>query len=89
MDRQGNKVLLMDQPPEHSVHQRQNGNMIYHHRVYGDMVVIDQNNHPVRTFADVPRTLSSEIEAWRVEGLQRTTGMTIYEYVDCSRCPLL
>ena len=84
MDRQGNKVLLMDQPPEGFIAQRPDGNMIYHDQVHGDLVVINQNNHPVRNFADVPRTLSSEIEAWRLEALLRTTSMTIYEYVNSS-----
>ena len=89
LDRHGNNVLCIDERPEGFKPQRSDGHMTYRHHVHGNLVVIDQNNHPVRNFADVPRVLSSEIEGWRIEGIQRTTGMTIYEYVGCSIIPML
>ena len=42
-------------------------------------VVLDLNGHPVRKFNNIPSTLSSAIEPWRMEGLRALNGMKVPE----------
>ena len=42
-------------------------------------VVLDTYGHPVRKFPNIPSTLSSELEAWRGQGLRALNKMTINE----------
>ena len=42
-------------------------------------VVLDLNGHPVRKFRNIPSTLSSAIEPWRMEGLRALNGMRVPE----------
>ena len=41
---------------------------------FGDMVVLDQDKHPVRDFKDMPATLSSAVEPWLLEAISRIDG---------------
>ena len=42
-------------------------------------MVIDVNAHPVRWFDGIPKTISSEIEPWRMEGMRAFNGMMVSE----------
>ena len=77
-DSRGGLVLSMDDEPAYHETARWS-EMQYTHPRYGDLVVIDHNNHAVRHWGNVPRVISSEIEAWRIEALQRTVGISISE----------
>ena len=78
LDRNGNAPLLVG--AEHAGYFPQRpSNMTIKHLTYGILTIIDHNNHPVRHYRDMPRVISSEIEAWRIEGFQRTVGVSIPE----------
>ena len=38
---------------------------------FGHKIVLDQDNHPVRDFRDIPATLSSAVEPWLLEAISR------------------
>ena len=41
------------------------------HMYYEGRIVLDLDNHPVRAFTDIPLVLSSQIEGWLMEAIQR------------------
>lgn len=49
----------------------------------GDKVLLDLNNHPVKAWTDLNKTLSTEIEDWRWEAIRRLYWwLTTTEYVN-------
>lgn len=44
---------------------------------FGDRVVLDQNNNPVRDFDHLPATLSSAVEPWLLEAISRLDGRIV------------
>ena len=48
------------------------GNVGWMH--FGGKIVLDQDNHPVRDFSDIPSTLSSNVEPWLLEAISRIDG---------------
>lgn len=52
------------------------------HWKLGDKVLLDHDNHPVKAWTDLNRTLSTEIEDWRWEAIRRLYWwLTTTEYV--------
>ena len=39
--------------------------------LYGDKIVLDPDNRPVRGFAEIPLTVSSKVEGWLMEAIRR------------------
>lgn len=44
---------------------------------FGHKIVLDQDNHPVRDFSDIPATLSSAVEPWLLEAISRIDGRIV------------
>lgn len=74
LDERGRQIMHWLDPPDDWVANPKVGRMMFK-----GMVMIDKDDIPVREFRNVPNTLSTHIEAFRLEGLRRCTGMTLEE----------
>jgi len=75
LDSQGREIMFMPERPADLRGIDRPGNW-----VYGGYLLLDQYNHPVRTWPNVNRALSSELEGFRLEALTRLyPGFTTQE----------
>ena len=70
-DSHGRHAFLMPNPPPDWQHNPNSGYMMYN-----GLVMLDQNNRPVKDYPGAPLTLSYDAKASLVEGLRRYFGMT-------------
>ena len=47
--------------------------------IYNGLIMLDPDDHPIRDYPGAPRTLSSKVEAGRIEALRRVFGMQLYD----------
>ena len=73
-DLKGRQVCLMRHPPADWTHNPKTGFLTHE-----GLVVLDENNRPVKDFPGAPLALSNKVPAYLLEGLRRTFGMTIPE----------
>lgn len=60
-------ILFQFEAPQNYKDQKQEvGNMMY-----GDKIVLDPDNRPVRNFQEIPLTVSSKVEGWLMEAIRR------------------
>lgn len=76
-DSKGRQVLFMIDAPDDFIRNPQVGPMIHK-----GLIMLDNDEHAVRDFPNVPRCFSNYIEGWHLEGIRRCTGMIITEQVD-------
>ncbi len=51
--------------------------------IHDGNVLLDHNNHPVKAWTDLNKTLSTELEDWRLEAIRRLYWwLTMDEYVN-------
>ena len=73
-DLKGRQVCLMRHPPADWTHNPKTGFLTHE-----GLVILDENNRPVKNFPGAPLALSNKVPAYLLEGLRRTFGMTIPE----------
>ena len=70
-DSRGRHAFLMPAPPTDWQHNPHSGYL-----TYNGLVMLDQNNRPVKDYPGAPLTLSYDATASLIEGLRRYFGMT-------------
>ena len=73
LDHKGRKVCFMKRPSD----LKHNPKCEY--VMHNGLVLIDQNNDPVKDYPGAPRTLDNDCPGYLLEGLHRVFGMTINE----------
>ena len=73
-DSKGRLVCRMERPPKDWSHNPRTGYL-----EHDGLVMLDQNNRPIKDFPGAPRTLKGTAPPWEVEGLRRSLGMTYWE----------
>lgn len=53
---------------------------------FADCLVVDYRGRPIRPFRDIPLTLSSKIEGWRVEAIRRPDSRISHEDLSARMC---
>ena len=75
-DSQGRHAFLMPDPPPDWQHNPYSGYMMYN-----GLVMLDQNNRPVKDYPGAPLTVSYDAKASLIEGLRRYFGMTYSDII--------
>lgn len=74
IDRKGRQVLLLPAPPKDWVH-----NPKCEYLIRDGLVMLGQDNMPIKRYDGAPLTISSRPPPWLMEGLRRVLGMTYEE----------
>ncbi len=74
IDSKGRQILFMVDAPNDFVHNPKVGPMIH-----SGLIMLDNDDHPVRDFPNVPRCFSTALEGWYLESIRRCTEMIITE----------
>ena len=66
VDRNGNQVMLLDEPPQRTIPTPEVGYLIHE-----DLIMLDPDDNPIVDWPDIPLTFASKMKGWRMEALRR------------------
>ena len=73
-DSEGQEVLFLSARPPHLPHNPECG-----HLMCEGLIMLDQDNKPIKAYPGAPRTLASDAPAYLLQGLRSVLGMTVEE----------
>ena len=74
-DSKGRQVCLMRRPPA----DYKRGPKCEKYLMCSGLVMLNDNNRPIKDYPGVPLTLSNDSPPYVLEGLRRCCGMTVFE----------